>query len=155
VGDGIASTRCYIEEYANEEGRLSARLREKHSGRKVDMGLVDAVARRHLLRFLSAAKANRELMPDVFARDGDADCVIVTGDLDFDAPDEIRFVYNDRLSYLLGQPTRAERFSPHLAETDGRAGGARSPCRLAKFALRAPGVTEVFNHGAAAPPVRS
>jgi hypothetical protein len=39
-------------------------------------------------------------MPDAFTKDGDSDCIIVTGDLDFDAPDEIRFVNNDRLSYL-------------------------------------------------------
>ena len=31
-------------------------------------------------------------MPDVFTRDSEEDCVMVSGDLDFDAPDEIRFI---------------------------------------------------------------
>ena len=36
-------------------------------------------------------------MPDVFSRDGDDDCD-VSGDLDFDAPDEIRCIYYEQLS---------------------------------------------------------
>lgn len=39
-------------------------------------------------------------MPDVFSKDGDQDCVVVSGDVDFSAPDEIRFIYNEKLSYL-------------------------------------------------------
>ena len=33
-------------------------------------------------------------------KDGDEDCIVVSGELDFDAPDEIRFIYNEKLSYL-------------------------------------------------------
>ncbi len=39
-------------------------------------------------------------MPDVFSRNGDQDCVIVSGEIDFDTPDEIRYIFNDQLSYL-------------------------------------------------------
>lgn len=92
------STKCYIEEYKNEQGRLSARLREKGTGRKVDLGIT-LDGKQDFLRFLSAAGANKGVMRDVFAKDGEEDCVIVSGDLDFDSPDEIRFIYNEKLSY--------------------------------------------------------
>jgi hypothetical protein len=92
------STKCYIEEYKNEQGQLSARLREKGTGRKVDLGLT-LDGKQHFLRFLSSAGASKAAMPDVFSKDGNEDCVVVLGDLDFDAPDEIRFIYNERLSY--------------------------------------------------------
>ena len=96
----VQSTKCYIEEYENEQGQLSSRLREKVTGRKVDMGIT-AESKQDLLQFLGAARANKAMMPDVFSRDGDEDCVVVSGDLDFDAPDEIRFIYNEKLSYLV------------------------------------------------------
>lgn len=97
-----ASTECYIEEYANADGQPSARLREKHTGRKVDLGFANVADRQHLLQFLSAAMQHRNAMPEVFTKDGDTDCVVVSGDLDFDAPDEIRYIFNERLSYLFG-----------------------------------------------------
>lgn len=92
------STKCYIEEYKNEQGRLSARLREKGTGRKVDLGIT-LDGKQHFLQFLSVAGANKAVMPDVFTKDGEEDCVMVSGDLDFDSPDEIRFIYNEKLSY--------------------------------------------------------
>lgn len=95
----VKSTKCYIEEYENEQGQLSARLREKATGRKVDLGLT-AESKQDFLRFLSGAHAQKAVIPNVFSKDGDDDCVIVSGDLDFDAPDEIRFIYNEKLSYL-------------------------------------------------------
>jgi hypothetical protein len=95
----VSSTRCYIEEYVNEHGRVGPRLREEVTGRKVDLGLASAGARIDFLRFLSAAVPHRAEMPDIFTKDGDADFVVVSGDVDFDAPDEIRFHCNDRLSY--------------------------------------------------------
>ncbi len=45
---------------------------------------------------------HRNEVPEVFTKDGDTDCVVVSGDLDFDAPDEIRYIFNERLSYLFG-----------------------------------------------------
>ncbi|RXZ72795.1 hypothetical protein [Agromyces albus] len=98
----VKSTKCYIEEYENERGQLSARLREKATGRKIDLGLTTAGGVQDFLRFLGAAGANKPLMPDVFSRDGDEDCIVVSGDVDFHAPDEIRFIHNEKLSYLFG-----------------------------------------------------
>jgi hypothetical protein len=95
------ATRCYIDEYTNEAGTLSARLREKITGRKVDLGIADAEARTHLLQFLSAAKQNQADFPDYFDKDAD-ESIVVTGEVDFDAPDEIRYLYNGELSYLFG-----------------------------------------------------
>lgn len=92
--------KCYIEEYKIERGQPGARLREKTTGRKVDLGLTTAEGKRNFLQFLNAAGANRAVMPDVFSKDGDEDCIVVSGDVDFDAPDEIRFIYNENLSYL-------------------------------------------------------
>jgi hypothetical protein len=94
------STKCYIEEYKTEQGQLGARLREKVTGRKVDLGMATPEGKQHLLQFLGAAGANKAAIPDVFSKDGGQDCVVVSGDLDFDAPDEIRFIYNEELSYL-------------------------------------------------------
>lgn len=97
----VKSTKCYIEEYRNDQGQLSARLREKVTGRKVDLGIATLEGRQAFLRFLSAAGATKTAIPDAFTKDGDKDCVVVSGDLDFDAPDEIRFIHNDNLSYLV------------------------------------------------------
>lgn len=94
--------KCYIEEYENEGGRLSARLRQKGTGQKVDLGFVNADEHQHFLRFLGSAKLNQALMPSVFSKDNDEDSVVVSGDLDFAAADEIRFVPNERLQYAFG-----------------------------------------------------
>ncbi|TFC29181.1 hypothetical protein E3O55_09915 [Cryobacterium sp. MDB1-18-2] len=96
----ITSTNAYIEEYMNEQGQVSARLREKVTRRKVDLGLATAAGKQDFLRFLNAAGANKTKMPDVFSEDGDEGCVAVSGNVDFDGPDEIRFIYNENLSYL-------------------------------------------------------
>lgn len=94
--------KCCIEEYENEQGRLSARLRQKGTGKKVDLGFVDAEALQHFVRFLSAAKQNQTLIPGAFSKDSEEDSVVVSGNLDFDAPDEVRFLPNERLQYLFG-----------------------------------------------------
>ncbi|MFD2840671.1 hypothetical protein ACFSYH_08820 [Populibacterium corticicola] len=94
-------TRCYIEEYANDQGRLSARLLQKNTGKKVDLGFTDAASRHAFLLFLSGAKRHQKDIPGVFDKDDEGDCVIVSGDLDFDAPDEIRYVSNEQLSYYI------------------------------------------------------
>lgn len=98
----MTTVKCYVEEYGNEPGRLSARLRQKSTGKKVNLGFADAGVREHFLRFLAAAKQNQALLPNLFSRDGEEDSILVSGDLDFDAPDEIRFVPNENLQYLFG-----------------------------------------------------
>jgi len=96
--NSTAQAKCYIEEYTNERGLLGARLREKRSGRKVDLGIA-LDGKERFLRFLGAARMNSKQLPGIFDKTSDESYVLVTGDLDFDAPDEIRFVYNDKLSY--------------------------------------------------------
>lgn len=98
---GTKTTRCYIDEYTNDSGALSARLREKYTGRKVDLGIADSDARTRFLQFLSAAKQHQTDLPDYFEKDA-AESIIVSGDVDFDAPDEIRYLHNGELSYLFG-----------------------------------------------------
>lgn len=70
------TTRCYIEEYTNEAGALSARLREKLTGRKIDLGIADAEARTHFIQFLSAAKQNQADFPDYFEKDAEESIVV-------------------------------------------------------------------------------
>lgn len=46
-----------------------------------------------------ALRANKADMPGVFEKDEADDTVIVEGDVDFDAPDEIRFIFNEKLTF--------------------------------------------------------
>ncbi len=96
----VVSTRCYVEEYEVEPGRMGVRLREKGTGRKVGLGTAGPQEKQHLLQFLVAALTFKETMPDLVSMDGKRDCVLIEGHLDFDAPDEIRFIYDSELSYL-------------------------------------------------------
>ena len=94
------TTKSYIEEYEIAPGQMGSRLREKVTGRKVDLGTASTQEQaEHFMLFLGAAHAHKETMPNVFEKDGDADFIFVSGEVDFDAPDEIRYVYNDALSY--------------------------------------------------------
>lgn len=95
-----ATTKCYIEEYQVQGGGLGARLREKGTGRKVDLG-VTSDGKRAFLRFLSGAADMRNVLPGLYRLDGDEAYVRVAGDVDFDSPDEIRYIYNDNLEYLV------------------------------------------------------
>ena len=61
--------KCYIEEYQNDEGNLCARLREKTTGRKVEIQ-GDFLEKQHFLRFLSQAKKHVEIMPTVYDKEG-------------------------------------------------------------------------------------
>ncbi|WAH97040.1 hypothetical protein [Arthrobacter sp. MMS18-M83] len=49
---------------------------------------------------LSGAHAQKTVIPDVFRRSGNTDCIVVSGERDFDAPDEIRFIHNEKPSYM-------------------------------------------------------
>lgn len=95
------SVRCYIEEYETADGRVGARLREKSSGRKVDLGATSPSKRQDFLRFLSAAAIDRSQHPDIFEKVQDANAIAVSGRVDFDSPDELRFIYDHQLSYLI------------------------------------------------------
>ena len=97
---GTTSVRCYIEEHEVSPGRLGARLREKGTGRKVDLGFAGADEKKAFLRFLGTAHSSRATMPEVFEKDGPADAVEVSGTIDFDAPDELRFVHGEQTQYV-------------------------------------------------------
>ena len=62
--------------------------------------MITGEGKQDFLRFLGAAGVNKTAIPAVFSRDGDGGCIVVSGDIDFDAPDEIRYVCNARLSYV-------------------------------------------------------
>ena len=68
---------CYIEEYESEKG-LAARLRDKKTNKKIKILSTSLEEKAHLLRFLSAAKLYKDIMPTVFNRDG-KDVVAVYG----------------------------------------------------------------------------
>ena len=68
---------CYIEEYESENG-LAARLRDKKTNKKISIQVTSLEGKMHFLRFLSAAKSNKDMMPTVFDRDGE-DVIAVYG----------------------------------------------------------------------------
>ena len=78
---------CYIEEYKNQRGAICARLRDKETNKKVILTGENA-DKEHLLRFLSQAKVNNNLMPTVYNRNG-SDIVAVWGYVISDTEDEI------------------------------------------------------------------
>jgi hypothetical protein len=96
----VRSVRCYIDEFVDEHGDPAARLREKTTGRTVDLGVTAAGGMRDFLLFLTAAHASTAAAADVFSRDGEGHCILVSGEVDSEGPDGIRFVYDETLSYL-------------------------------------------------------
>jgi hypothetical protein len=52
------------------------------------------------LWFLGAAGREQDRDTGRVQQGRDGGCIVVSGDIDFDAPDEIRYVYNARLSYV-------------------------------------------------------
>ncbi len=73
----LEKLECYIEEYLNENKQLCARIRDKKSGKKVEL-IGDLFVKNHFLRFMSQAKININIMPTVFDPDG-VDVVAVRG----------------------------------------------------------------------------
>ena len=69
---------CYIEEYLNDNGVLSAHLRDKKTNKKIVLEEIDPNGKLKLLRFLSAAKEHLDIMPTIFDRNGN-DVVAVYG----------------------------------------------------------------------------
>ncbi len=68
---------CYIEEYESENG-LAARLRDKKTNKKISIQVTSKEGKMHFMQFLGAAKANKEVMPTIFGRNG-ADIIAVYG----------------------------------------------------------------------------
>jgi len=92
---------CYIEEYPGESGSLGLRLRQKVTGRKVEMY---GKTKDHLTQFLASPRFTGadELMPNLYEKYGYRDYVLVSGGTAVDSYDVLLFEDGARLTYLLG-----------------------------------------------------
>lgn len=95
------SVWAYIEEYTLEEGGLGLRLREKVTGRKVEMY---GKNQDHLLTFLSSPHftGSKTHMTNLYRKDGFDDYVLVSGGAVTDSYDVVLFNDGVELTYLLG-----------------------------------------------------
>jgi hypothetical protein len=95
------SVWCYIEEYPGGTESLGLRLREKVTGRKVEMY---GKTRDHLIEFLASPRfiGASKLMPNLYEKDGYHDYVLVSGGTAVDSYDVLLFEGDTQLTYLLG-----------------------------------------------------
>lgn len=113
------SVWCYVEKYSGENNSLGLRLRQKGTGRKVEMY---GTTRSHLARFLASpifTGADRR-MPNLYEKDGYDDYVLVSGGTAVDSYDVLLFEDGTELTYLLGPtPDTAYRdaFRAHEEES--------------------------------------
>lgn len=98
------SVWCYVEEYPGESGGLGLRLRQKVTGRKVEMY---GKSKDQLARFLASPTFTGadELMPNLYEKDGYRDYVLVSGGTAVDSYDVLLFEDGAHLTYLLGPST--------------------------------------------------
>lgn len=92
---------CYIEEYTEAGGARGLRLRQKVTGRKVEMY---GTSKDHLVTFLASPSfvSARDSMPNLYERQGYRDYVLVSGGTAVDSYDVVRFNGDTALTYLLG-----------------------------------------------------
>lgn len=115
------SVWCYIEEYSSGDGSLGLRLRQKMTGRKVEMY---GRAKDHLTAFLASPMMTGEdkHLPNLYEQDGYEDYVLVSGGTSVDSYDVIRFEDGDELAYLLGPtPDTAYRDAFRVLEEESAA----------------------------------
>lgn len=95
------SVWAYIEEYPNEDGALGLRLRQKVTGRKIE---IYGRNQDHLLTFLSSPQFTSAdtRMANLYEKDGFEDYVLVSGGTATDSYDVILFNDGAELTYLLG-----------------------------------------------------
>jgi hypothetical protein len=95
------SVWAYIEEYPVEEGGLGLRLRQKVTGRKIEMY---GKNQDHLLTFLSSPQFTGAhiYMANLYQKDGFEDYVLVSGGTATDSYDVLLFSDGAELTYLLG-----------------------------------------------------
>lgn len=95
------SVWAYIEEYPTENGDLGLRLRQKVTGRKIEMY---GKKQDHLLTFLSSPQfTNANIhMANLYQKDGFDDYVLVSGGTATDSYDVVLFDNDAELTYLLG-----------------------------------------------------
>lgn len=96
-----SSVWCYVEEYPGENKSLGLRLREKATGRKVEMY---GNSKDHLIEFLASPRFTgaSEFMPNLYEKDGYDDYVLVSGGTAVDSYDVLLFEGDSQLTYLLG-----------------------------------------------------
>lgn len=97
-----ASVWCYVEEYLGENESIGLRLREKVTGRKVEMY---GKTKDHLIEFLASPRFTGayKFMPNLYEKDGYDDYVLVSGGTALDSYDVLLFEGDAQLTYLLGQ----------------------------------------------------
>lgn len=109
---------CYIEEYSAESGSVGVRLRQKSTGRKVEMY---GRTKGHLKEFLASPRFMDAgtRMPNLYEKDGYDDYVLVSGGTALDSYDVIRFEDGIELTYLLGPtPDTAYRDAFRVVEEE-------------------------------------
>lgn len=104
--DAFREIRCYIEEYEGVPGvpsTLSARLREKGTGRKVEVSGT-ASDGEELKRFLAGPRVHglAGTIPNVYEASGYDDYVLVSGNTEVDTADLIRVTNDDRFTIAFG-----------------------------------------------------
>ncbi|MBF0722354.1 hypothetical protein [Sanguibacter inulinus] len=95
------SVWAYIEEYSVEDGSFGLRLRQKSSGRKIELY---GKNQDHLLAFLSSPRVSGvdSHMSNLYQKDGFDDYVLVSGAAATDSYDVMLFNDGVGLTYLLG-----------------------------------------------------
>ena len=107
------SVFCYLEEYAVDNG-VGIRLREKGTGRKVEIRQSNLVTERHFVEFLSAWRnmsADLSVFPGLMDRDDLDDYVLVSGAVLVDNQDSIAFRDGNDLTYVLGPTPHSDAFN--------------------------------------------
>ncbi|SDL40800.1 hypothetical protein [Arthrobacter sp. ok362] len=126
------SVWCYVEEYPGGNGSLGLRLRQKVTGRKVEMY---GKTKKHLTEFLASTlfTGASELMPNLYEKDGYDDYVLVSGGTAVDSYDVLLFKGGAELTYLLGPtPDTAYRDAFRVLEEESAA-AAHSRTAMAHF----------------------
>jgi hypothetical protein len=121
------SVWCYVEEYPGENGNLGLRLRQKVTGRKVEMY---GKTKDHLTEFLASPRFTGayKLMPNLYEKDGYRDYVLVSGGTAVDSYDVLLFEDGAQLTYLLGpSPDTAYRDAFRVLEEESAAAAHSRP----------------------------
>lgn len=123
---------CYIEEYPGKGGSKGLRLRQKTTGRKVEMY---GKSKQHLLTFLASPQftGSNEVLPSLYEKDGFTDYVLVSGGAAVDSFDVIRFEDDAELTYLLGPTTDTAYRDAFRALEEESAADAHSRTARAHF----------------------
>lgn len=115
------SVWCYVEEYPGENESLGLRLRQKVTGRKVEMY---GKTKDHLTEFLASPRFTGayQHMPNLYEKDEYHDYVLVSGGTAVDSYDVLLFEDGAELTYLLGpSPDTAYRDAYRVLEEESAA----------------------------------